>query len=65
MKRIYDARQLPAYLSPQDFADLMGVTVKTAQRWCAKGILPASKIGKFWRIDKNAVLAADRMGLEL
>lgn len=55
--RIYDARQLPAYLSPAQYAELMGVTPKTVQRMCRTGLLPAEKVGpKLWRIDKNAAL---------
>ena len=55
--RIYDARQLPAYLSPAQYAELMGVTPKTVRRMCRTGLLPAEKVGpKLWRIDKNAAL---------
>ena len=55
--RIYDARQLPAYLSPAQYAELMGVTPKTVQRMCRTGLLPAEKVGpRLWRIDKNAAL---------
>lgn len=55
--KIYDARQLPAYLSPAEYAALMGVTPKTVQRMCRMGELPAEKVGpRLWRIDKNAAL---------
>lgn len=55
--RIYDARQLPAYLTTEQYAQLMGVTPKTVQRMCRTGLLPAEKVGpKLWRIDKNAAL---------
>lgn len=48
--RIYDARQLPAYLSPAQYAALMGVNLKTVQKMC-------EKVGpRLWRIDKNAAL---------
>lgn len=30
--RIYDARQLPAYLSPAQYAELMSIDKKTVQR---------------------------------
>ena len=46
--RIYDARQLPAYLSPAQYAALMGVNLKTVQKMC--------RTGRLWRIDKNAAL---------
>lgn len=35
--RIYDARQLPAYLSPAQYAALMGVNLKTVQKMCRTG----------------------------
>jgi len=55
--RIYDARQLPAYLSPAQYAALMGVNLKTVQKMCRTGRLPAEKVGpRLWRIDKNAAL---------
>ena len=55
--RIYDARQLPAYLSPAQYAALMGVNLKTVQKMCRTGRLPAEKVGpRLWRIDKNRAL---------
>lgn len=55
--RIYDARQLPAYLSPAQYAELMGIAPKTVQRMCRSGLLPAEKVGpRLWRIDKNKAL---------
>lgn len=59
--KIYDARQLPAYLTPKQYSELMGLCTKTVQRMCREGELPAVKVGpKLWRIDKNAAL--ERMG---
>lgn len=56
--KIYDARQLPAFLTPKEFGALMGVCPKTVQRMCRMGELPAHKVGaRLWRIDKNAALA--------
>lgn len=55
--RIYDARQLPAYLTPAQYAQLMGISCKTAQKMCRSGQLPAHKEGpRLWRIDKNKAL---------
>ena len=49
--RIYDARQLPAYLSPAQYAALMGVNLKTVQKMCRTGRLPAEKVGpRLWRM---------------
>lgn len=60
MKRakIYDARHLPVYLTPDQCAALLGVTEKTVRQMCQRGKLPAFKVGpKLWRIDKDASLA--------
>lgn len=60
MKRtkIWDARQLPAFLTPKEYSALMDIDPKTVQRMCRTGQLPAHKEGpRLWRIDKNAALA--------
>lgn len=62
--KIYDARQLPAFLTPQEYAELMGLHPKTVQRMCRMGELPAHKEGlRKWRIDKNAALAWQKENL--
>ena len=56
--KIWDARQLPAYLTPAEYSALMNINVKIVQKMCREGELPASKVGpRLWRIDKNAALA--------
>ena len=56
--KIWDARQLPAFLTPKEYSALMGIEPKTVQRMCRMGQLPAHKEGqRLWRIDKNAALA--------
>ena len=55
--KIWDARQLPAFLTPKEYSALMGMNLKTVQRMCRDGTLPAHKEGpRLWRIDKNAAL---------
>ncbi len=40
------------WLSPQEVADALGFSVKTIQRFCRDGLLPAIKFGKRrWLID--------------
>ena len=59
--RIWDARQLPAFLTPKEYGALMNIDPKTVQTMCRKGLLPAHKEGpRLWRIDKNAALAWQR-----
>ena len=56
--KIWDARQLPAFLTPKEYSALMGLNLKTVQRMCRNGTLPAHKEGqRMWRIDKEAALA--------
>ena len=56
--KIYDTRQLPAYLDTKQYAAMRGLDAKTVQRMCRKGELPAFKVGpRLWRIDKNKALA--------
>lgn len=53
--KVWDARQLPAYLTVAQYGELMGICPKTVRRMCQRGELPAHKEGpKLWRIDKNA-----------
>lgn len=60
--RIYDARQLPAYLSTAQYAELMGIDKKTVQKMCRSGLLPAEKVGpRLWRIDKNRALEQGKL----
>lgn len=55
--KIWDARQLPAFLTPKEYSALMGIDQKTVQKMCRSGQLPAHKEGpRLWRIDKNAAL---------
>lgn len=41
--KIWDARQLPAFLTPKEYSALMGIDPKTVQRMCRTGQLPAHK----------------------
>ena len=60
--RIYDARQLPAFLTPKEFSALMGVCPKTVQKMCRMGGRPAYKVGpRLWRIDKNRALEQGKL----
>jgi len=44
-------------LSAEDVAALMGVKETTVWRWCREGILPCLKVGKQWRIRREALEA--------
>ena len=64
--RIWDARQLPAFLTPKEYGALMNIDPKTVQTMCRKGLLPAHKEGpRLWRIDKNAALEQRQEAMEL
>ena len=37
------------YVSIEDAADFLGVSVPTLRQWLKKELLPAHKIGKLWK----------------
>ena len=41
-----ERRPLPVYLSLEEAAEAMSVSVKTIRRWIASGTLPAYRCGK-------------------
>src|SRR5215216_6476973 len=42
-------------LSAEDVAELMGVKETTIWRWCREGRLPCLKVGKHWRVRREAL----------
>jgi excisionase family DNA binding protein len=44
-------------LSAEDVATLMGVKETTVWRWCREGNLPCLKVGKHWRVRREALEA--------
>ena len=42
-------------LEVADVAEYLGVEQTTVQRWCREGSLPGMKIGKEWRIRREAL----------
>ena len=42
-------------LSAEDVAQLMGVKETTVWRWCREGNLPCLKVGKHWRVRREAL----------
>ena len=44
-------------LSAEDVAGLMGVKETTVWRWCREGNLPCLKVGKHWRVRREALEA--------
>ncbi len=44
-------------LSAEDVAELMGVKESTIWRWCREGNLPCLKVGKHWRVRREALEA--------
>lgn len=54
--KVWDARQLPAYLTVAQYGELMGICPKTVRRMCQRGELPAHKEGpRLWRIEIKKV----------
>jgi excisionase family DNA binding protein len=42
-------------LAAEDVAGILGVGTATVWRWCREGSLPCVKIGKSWRIRREAL----------
>src|SRR3712207_6143344 len=42
-------------LSAEDVAELIGVKETTVWRWCREGNLPCLKVGKHWRVRREAL----------
>ena len=42
-------------LSAEDVAELIGVKKTTVWRWCREGHLPCLKVGKHWRVRREAL----------
>ena len=42
-------------ISPNEYAILHGVSVRTVYRWIADRSLKAQKVGRQWRIDADAL----------
>jgi excisionase family DNA binding protein len=41
------------FLTPKEVSDLLQVSVYTVRRWIKQGELPAYKVGRLWRINKD------------
>lgn len=58
-----DLDQLPAILTPAEAARLLRVSETTVKDWARAGDLPgAFKLGKEWRVEREALLAYIRGG---
>jgi len=57
-KRMMDDR----WLSVEEIAEHLGVTKDSVYRWIEKRGLPAHKVGKLWKFDKEEVDAWVRSG---
>ena len=47
-----------AMLTPREAAEYLKVPIETIWRWCREGTLPAVKIGKYWRIPREKLIAS-------
>jgi excisionase family DNA binding protein len=48
---------LPLTLTAEDAAEILRVNPKVVRQMCRDGELPANKVGRAWRIDREAVRA--------
>jgi excisionase family DNA binding protein len=50
-----DLRQLPDVLTVDEVARYLRVSKTTICRWCSSGKLPAFRIGRGWRVNRNTL----------
>lgn len=55
-KQIFDAKQLPVYLTIEETARLLRKSPETAKKWAQQGKIPAAKIGRAYIVDKDALI---------
>ena len=48
--------EVPALMTIEEAAVLMGLSVESIRRYCLLGDIPAVQIGKLWRIDKQKLM---------
>jgi excisionase family DNA binding protein len=52
---LYEPDRWPELLSPAQLSKLVNITPGTVGRWCEEGRIEAVKIGRVWRIPREAV----------
>lgn len=57
-----DVERLPALMTTDEFAALVGYGRTYISRMCKSGAIPATKVGKEWRIPTRKALA--QLGIE-
>lgn len=45
--------ETPEYLTPEDLVDLLYLNINTVYSLCRKGVIPAKKLGRQWRISRQ------------
>ena len=48
--------EVPALITIEDAALLLGLSIESVRRYCLIGDIPAVQIGKQWRIDKQKLM---------
>lgn len=43
------------WLTPEQYADAMQLTVRAVNRMCRDGLLKCRKVGRFWRIHPSEI----------
>lgn len=57
-KKVYTSwEDAPAILTLPQMAQLLQIHLNTAKNWVASGKVPAVKVGRAWRIDKEDIKA--------
>lgn len=55
-RRYFDWNNIPVLLTLQEASVLLQVTPECLRKQCIAGTLPAIRIGKSWRVDRDALM---------
>ena len=48
--------EVPALMTLEEAALLLGLSIESVRRYCVIGDIPAIQIGKQWRVDKQKLM---------
>ncbi len=57
-----DPRELPPLLTTEQAAEVLNASVSLTQRLCREGGIPAVRVGKLWRVSRDALLRQCGLG---
>lgn len=50
--------ELPVFLTPTQVSEILGITTRTVQKYCAKGQISSIRVGSIFRIPTDKLLSS-------